>query len=225
MLPCPFPRELPLYSIRQTRRPPLSYRTAAGGRCYLPDPVPEPRHAIVFRGFRRTDRVSTRDATDESTFPWPHVGAEVFSTSGPIGRQGLTNDAIASRRRPAAPRHHTAADRRLRTPSRRADCTPVKGVRSAPGEPARTSSPEPDPRNSVPFVSFLLSLPDRQRCLPRSHSKGITFFIACARSWEGCLDVDCFTPTPNQPNLLILSLTSPGRSSIPQEGPTCIFID
>src|SRR4051812_12537265 len=137
MLPCPFPRELPLYSIRQTRRPPLSYRTAAGGRCYLPDPVPEPRHVIASRGIRRTDRVSTRDATGESTFPWPHIGAEVFRTSC-LDRPPGTDDRRYTDVAPSdrQPLHITLPQAGVlghSSPHRRS--TPVQGVRSAPDDP------------------------------------------------------------------------------------------
>jgi len=144
-----------------------------------------------------------------------------------IGRPGLTMDAACvapSDGRPLT--HHTAADRCLRTSG--AASRIARGLRAyglRPGVGAAVKSAARPSEALLPFVSFLLSLPDRQRILPRSHSKGSTFFIARARFWEGCLDVDCFTPTPNQPNQLILSLTSPGRSSIPPNRPTCIFID
>jgi hypothetical protein len=139
-----------------------------------------------------------------------------------------TDDATpASRRRVAAPTHHTAARRHRRTAE---FASPnVRRLRAyvlRPGSRTGLDSPESDPRNSVPFVrSVLRSLPGRQRIRPRSHSKGSTVFIAVARLWEGCLDVDCFTPTPNQPSQFILSLTRSGRSSIPQLRSPCIFID
>lgn len=64
---------------------------------------------FVFRGFRRTARVSTRDATDESTFPWPLIGVEVFSTSGldrPPGFDDGRNTCVApSDRRPLHTSH------------------------------------------------------------------------------------------------------------------------
>jgi hypothetical protein len=192
MLPCPFPRELPLYSIRQTRRPPMSYRTAAGGHCYAPVPVPEPR--LIFASRRLLERLGFPQETPRTrALSLGLVSGQKFSQLlASIGRPGLTIDAIrTSRRQTGGPytshcRGPVSSDTRTAPQvARRFGAYALRpGVGSAVKSGARPSEA------LLPFVSFLLSLPDRQRIRPRSHSKGSTLFIARARFWEGCLDVD-----------------------------------
>ena len=156
-----------------------------------------------------------------------HRGGSFYRLPASIGRPGLTMDATrASRRQTGGPctshcRGPVSSD--TRTASRIARRMRAYVLR--PGAGSAVKSGARPSEALLPFVSFLLSLPDRQRVLPRSHSKGSTFFIARRPVLGGMLGRGCFTPTPIQPSQLILSLTSPGRSSIPPIRPTCIFID
>src|SRR4051812_14711413 len=118
MLPCPFPRELPLVrhsakarsSRFPTGRPPVRVVTTR-------DPVPEPHRSAPLVRLGRGRPGSPKDATDESTFPWPHIAAKDFrSFATAIGRPVFWPTLPVRRSfEPTAPTHHTAARRHRRT--------------------------------------------------------------------------------------------------------------
>ena len=193
MLPCPFPRELPLYSIRQTRRPPLSYRTAAGGHCYAPVPVPEPRHVTSPLADSSNGSGFHKRRHGREHFPLAsHRGGSFSQLPVSIGRPNLTIDAIRTSRRQAGGPYTSHCRGRASSDTRTAPqvARPFRTYALRPGARSAVKSRARPSEALLPFVSFLLSLPDRQRIRPRSHSKGSTFLIARARFWEGCLDVD-----------------------------------
>jgi hypothetical protein len=180
MLPCPFPRELPLHSIRQTRRPPLSYRTAAGRRSYR-------RPGSRTSSPRRLSRIPSNGSGfhkrrhGREHFPLAsHRGGSFLSLPSSIGRPRMTMDATrASRRQTGGPytshcREPVSPDTTPAPPIAR----PMRAYALRPGAEAAVKSAVRPSEALLPFCSFLLNLPDRQRVLPRSHSKGSTFLIA-----------------------------------------------
>jgi len=133
------PSGVAAYSIRQTRRPPLSYRTAAGGHCYAPVPVPEPRHVTSPLADSSNGSGFHKRRHGREHFPLASHRGGSFRNFPPRSAARIWRSTLYGRRavRPAAPTHHTAADARLRTrePHRRSHA--CSGRTLCAREPAR----------------------------------------------------------------------------------------
>jgi len=135
----------------------VSYRTTAGAGCYHPRSGSRTSSIRASRETIGRGRPgSPRDATDESTFPWPHIAAKDFrSFSTAIGRPVtiLRRHARVATFGRTAPTHHTAATRHHRTAELASQN--VRRLRAyvlRPRDRPGLRSPVFDPRHSVPFV-------------------------------------------------------------------------
>lgn len=198
MLPCPFPRDLPLERHSAKLGSPVSYRTPAGRGCITTAPGSRTSSINAFR-IPRTSRGLLKTPPTRAFSLGLTSRSEVFHASSRRATAKISTALTRASDLVDGPLHITPSasggdpeiTRQFRGPRARRGRT----FRARGTDPAFKSGVRPSERRSV--CSFLLSLSGRQRIRPRSHSKGSTVFIAVARLWEGCLDVDCFTPTPN----------------------------